>query len=318
MKLRKIHIDNFKLFILFTISFFQTSIYAEDYHPADTNHDWRISEDEFKTYDSAWKKTQEWPVGPNPIPASYAARAAYLFLKAPCYGSGNAIAPLSWDFDKDCDGAIDSIDLCPDDSNKIQAGICGCGKAETGDRDKDKTLDCVDLCPDDSNKVKPDICGCGKAETDRDNDKTLDCEDQCPDDPKKIKPGNCGCGQTEIIGCPVDNQNGTITYRSTCLMWQKQTAPSKMDWYDAKSYCNNLTLAGHSNWRLPTREELKFIDKTIHYFPDTVSDYYYYWSSTSETTYRAWGVNFGNTWLYESKQKSDTNYVRAVSSGQCR
>ena len=77
------------------------------------------------------KKLQEWPVGPNPIPASYSSRAAYLFLKAPCYGTGNAIAPLSWDSDRDCDGSIDSIDLCPDDSNKKQAGICGCTRLET-------------------------------------------------------------------------------------------------------------------------------------------------------------------------------------------
>ena len=282
------------MFLLFTIYFFQTSIYAEDFHPADTNHDWRISEDEFKAYNFAWKKTQEWQVAPNPIPASYSARAAYLFLKASCYGTGNAIAPLFWGSDKDCDGTIDSVDLCPDDPNKKEAGICGCGKAETGDRDNDKTLDCVD---------------------------------QCPDDPKKSIPGNCGCSQSEILGCPVDNKNGTVTYRSTCLMWQKQTATSKKSFSDAISYCDNLTLAGYSDWRLPGINELRsIVDKNQtkapyinrDFFPDTVSDYY--WSSSTNIFYnydRSWSLNFHNCDEWQNK-KSSKFYVRAVRGKQCR
>jgi hypothetical protein len=37
-----------------------------------------------------------------------------------------------------------------------------------------------DQCPDDPNKTEPGICGCGVADTDTDGDGTPDCNDQCP------------------------------------------------------------------------------------------------------------------------------------------
>ncbi len=46
-------------------------------------------------------------------------------------------------------------------------------------------FDIGDECPDDSDKTDPGICGCGIAETDSDADGTPDCIDECPDDPKK-------------------------------------------------------------------------------------------------------------------------------------
>ena len=39
-------------------------------------------------------------------------------------------------------------------------------------------------------------------------------------------------------------------------MWQQAAAPSTYTWEQAKAYCPTLTLAGHSDWRLPTRIEL--------------------------------------------------------------
>ena len=299
-------------FLIMILLLYPITGYTADYHPADTNKDWQISLEEFNAYNTAWRQGNEWPDSVNPIPNTYVARGGYLYKKGNCYNKNNGNAPMSWDSDKDCDGTVDAVDQCPDDPN-------------TSDRDNDKTLDCLDQCPDDSNKTKPGICGCGKADTgDRDNDKTLDCVDQCPDDPNKTKPGICGCGKDEDCQY-LDNQDHTVTARGTCLMWQKETASSSMNWNDAQNYCNNLKLAGYSDWRLPTHAELmsivdnNFRKPTINtdYFPNTKSDWY--WSSTSASNTAARGVTFYDGWGGNSgNPKSGKYYVRAVRGEQCR
>ena len=74
--------------------------------------------------------------------------------------------------------AIDSIaiDQCPDDPDKIDAGICGCGIPDD-DTDQDGTPDCNDGCPDDPDKIEPGVCGCGTSDADSDGDGIPDCED---------------------------------------------------------------------------------------------------------------------------------------------
>jgi hypothetical protein len=85
------------------------------------------------------------------------------------------------------------IDYCPDDPDKMEPGICGCGVADV-DTDSDGTMDCNDSCPNDPNKTLPSTCGCGVADMDTDSDGTMDCNDSCPSDPDKTVPGACGCG----------------------------------------------------------------------------------------------------------------------------
>lgn len=53
----------------------------------------------------------------------------------------------------------------------------------------------------------------------------------------------------------VDNGDGTVTDEITGLMWQKADG-GEMTWEDALTYCENLNLAGYSDWRLPTIKEL--------------------------------------------------------------
>ncbi len=62
-----------------------------------------------------------------------------------------------------------------------------------------------DMCPDDPNKTDPGICGCGSPETNSDSDEAPDCEDQCPYDSTKIEPGECGCSNPDTDS----NGNGT-------------------------------------------------------------------------------------------------------------
>ncbi|MFC1494575.1 fibronectin type III domain-containing protein [Thermodesulfobacteriota bacterium] len=72
---------------------------------------------------------------------------------------------------------IDEVeDNCPNDPNKTEPGICGCGVSDD-DSDEDGTSDCLDNCPEDPDKTEPGICGCGASETDSDGDGTLDCNE---------------------------------------------------------------------------------------------------------------------------------------------
>lgn len=100
------------------------------------------------------------------------------------------------DTDSDGDGTPDCNDACPNDPNKVALGVCGCGTPDT-DSDTDGTPDCNDGCPNDPNKVAPGICGCGVADTDSDGDGTPNCNDGCPKDPNKTQPGICGCGKPD-------------------------------------------------------------------------------------------------------------------------
>ena len=65
-------------------------------------------------------------------------------------------------------------DGCPNDPNKTEPGICGCGTPDT-DTDSDGTPDCSDYCPNDPNKIEPGVCGCGVTDTDSDGDGMTDC-----------------------------------------------------------------------------------------------------------------------------------------------
>ena len=72
-------------------------------------------------------------------------------------------------------------------------------------------------------------------------------------------------------------------------MWQETIPTSTYTWNDAVSYCNGLSYAGYSDWRLPTPQELltivdnskqyPAIDET--YFPNTPAYLGYFWSSTT-------------------------------------
>lgn len=66
----------------------------------------------------------------------------------------------------------------------------------------------TDDCPDDPNKTEAGICGCGVPDTDADGDSVADCFDQCPSDPAKSEPGLCGCGLSENA-CAVPAPSGT-------------------------------------------------------------------------------------------------------------
>ena len=55
----------------------------------------------------------------------------------------------------------------------------------------------------------------------------------------------------------IDNGDGTVTDTRTGLMWAAKDNGKDIDWPEAKRFCENLILGGHSDWRLPTQDELE-------------------------------------------------------------
>jgi len=110
----------------------------------------------------------------------------------------------------------------------------------------------------------------------------------------------------------------------TGFMWQG-TYPSQKTWWAAFQYCENLTYAGYSDWRLPNINELTSLvsyeqSNPASEFPDMPASYF--WSSTfyAYDTSHAWEINFKNGEVTHKNQSDDwSNYdgsylVRCVRS----
>lgn len=55
----------------------------------------------------------------------------------------------------------------------------------------------------------------------------------------------------------VDNGDGTVTDAKTGLMWAAADNGDPINWSDARSYCQNYSGGGHTDWRMPNMAELK-------------------------------------------------------------
>ena len=104
----------------------------------------------------------------------------------------------------------------------------------------------------------------------------------------------------------------------TGLEWQKD-AGGRMSWDKAMGYASSLRLGKHSDWRLPTVEELATLidyskEGPASSFPGMPRDYFWSSSSYSGASSNAWNVNFysGNVYSYD---KSYSNYVRCIRRG---
>jgi len=125
-----------------------------------------------------------------------------------------------------------------------------------------------------------------------------------------------------------DNGDGTTTDNKTGLMWVKDgnsagcNNGSSLTWEAALNFCEGLTYAGYSDWRLPNRRELMSIVDygtsvpaiNTAYFSNTQSSWY--WTSTTyvPSTDTAWYVDFSNGGVYNFN-KTDNYYVRCVRAG---
>jgi formylglycine-generating enzyme required for sulfatase activity len=119
---------------------------------------------------------------------------------------------------------------------------------------------------------------------------------------------------------PINKQNiGASTWidPDTGLEWQWES-PGRMNWHDAQSYAQFLSLNGKGGWRLPTARELEtLLDRTTYRpvmrqeipFRDNLS----YWSSTTfgPNKNNAWIVMFDGAYVL-SYYKTNEYYVRCV------
>lgn len=174
------------------------------------------------------------------------------------------------------------------------------------------------------------------------------------------KPAGIPAKAVVIDGRYRDNGNGTITDSKTNLTWmrcslgQQWTGSTcagvamEMNWNDALRTAMSFSYAGHSDWRVPTVDELdslvycskgrkpsarpngKYVDDTngqclgdnyqrptinITAFPNTSNSLY--WSSSPDAYYSggAWGVLFYDGDVCNGS-KDDGYHVRLVRAGQ--
>lgn len=71
----------------------------------------------------------------------------------------------------------------------------------------------------------------------------------------------CVRGDSSFVHKFTDNGDQTVTDHGTGLMWENDSnvTNKRLYWVDALAYCENLTLAGHDDWRLPNIKELMSI-----------------------------------------------------------
>jgi len=143
-------------------------------------------------------------------------------------------------------------------------------------------------------------------------------------------------GQSDNLTLSRDSTTEIVTDNNTKLMWQdnSEVKSNHTSWSEAISYCENLTLGGYTDWRLPNKNELMsivdysksslsiksaFQNSSYSNYVYDYNSYSNYWSSTTYANYTssAWGVNFygGNTYI-DSKSGSSRNYVRCVRAEQ--
>ena len=144
-------------------------------------------------------------------------------------------------------------------------------------------------------------------------------------------------GVLSTLSAGVISQNGVAKDSATGLMWQdepytqaEETAYKNNtnngkagNWNYAKAYCENLTLGGYSDWRLPNIYELTtLLDNIKSSDPYVINGIKNiassnYWSSTTNASNSsgAWFVYFGlgNDAMF---YKTVSHYVRCVRAGQ--
>ena len=111
------------------------------------------------------------------------------------------------------------------------------------------------------------------------------------------------------------NGDVIVTDTKTGLVWQKTYETGKT-WQAALDYCENLTYAGYSDWRLPDKNELaSLVNYEKHNpasdFPDMPSENFWSSSTSVYDTGRAWNVDF-SLGTVRNYYKTVTSYVRCV------
>ena len=125
-----------------------------------------------------------------------------------------------------------------------------------------------------------------------------------PSDRSGSKFVRCVRGTALTQGSFVNNGNGTISDNATKLMWQQQDDATQRTWANALAYCEGLSLASKTDWRMPSRKELWTIIDPNRTNPAMNTGVFlgvqpwYYWSATRylSSAGAVDGMYGGNSW----------------------
>ncbi len=116
----------------------------------------------------------------------------------------------------------------------------------------------------------------------------------------------------------MDNGDGTVRDVVTGLVWQKANRPGVHAWDEAMAYCARLTLAGFSDWRLPSLIELVSMedpnyDQTgvFNYVLEASNLLAVFWASTVQAGGDTWAWYATGT-FHSTRPKTEEKYVRCV------
>ncbi len=119
-----------------------------------------------------------------------------------------------------------------------------------------------------------------------------------------------------------DNGDGTVTDRATHLMWQKGGSEEGRTYLDALQYAQELNkkaFGGHSDWRVPTIEELASLLESSWKNEDLFIEPIFdpkqksCWSTDTLGLERAWNVDFHLGYVTDDPM-TFLHWVRAVRS----
>lgn len=177
---------------------------------------------------------------------------------------------------------------------------------------------------DDCNGLVDDGC---EAQTSKDVAHCGDCGTSCSD-AERCFIGACGDPEwanwpVPLVSSPTSSYvlaTETVTSKDTGLVWQRLPSGTTPNWTGANDYCAGLTLAGASDWRLPTAIELGTLvdftqkDPSINRtaFPSTPPEYFWTVTPADGQAGSAWRVNFFFGGTSTANTDTDTAWVRCV------
>jgi tetratricopeptide (TPR) repeat protein len=125
----------------------------------------------------------------------------------------------------------------------------------------------------------------------------------------------------------ISYDNGTVLDTQTKLMWAAKDNGADINWQDAKSYCDNYSGGGYTDWRMPTQDELAGLydsSKTqpgsdprwnIHMATELINiTGYAYWSQETRDSEAAIFSFFTGTRVW-GPQSGDYGHALPVRSG---
>lgn len=194
------------------------------------------------------------------------------------------------------------------------------------------------------------------AEVEKQKELAREREAKLAEERKQKELAEVEAAKQKLLGQFIDNEDGTITDTKTKLMWKKcseglsdeqceQGKDKEYTWDEAMALAKKTQFATYSDWRLPTKGELRSLvycsngiaqsevwsydcdgngDKGEKYqrptinqivFPKTKSSWYWSSSPYAYSVSSAWIVNFSNG--HDDAGYKDSYYhVRLVRSGQ--